>query len=191
MGLGLVLPFARRARESARFIYKASFIVLKNTIKAPGGDRFRQLPGSRGESEFWRQVCYNGRGGRMNTIILGVIAVVVIILAGVLVPLLVELRRTVASLRSTTEQQLNPALEELQATLKNMKGITANVNTITEEVKEFSGAIQQVGRKINIVNAAVDTAASSVTVRTLSLKAGIAAAVSYLIANLSRKGDRS
>jgi hypothetical protein len=46
MGLGLVLPLARRARERARFIYKASFIAFKNTITAPGGNRF---PGTDGQ----------------------------------------------------------------------------------------------------------------------------------------------
>ena len=127
----------------------------------------------------------------MNTIILGVMAGVMILLAAVLVPLVLEMRRMLAALRQTTEKQLNPALEELQAALKSIKRITDNVNIITEDVRQLSGALQHAGRKISAVNAAVDSVASSLTIRTLSLKAGIKTALLFLIANLTRKGERS
>jgi uncharacterized protein YoxC len=127
----------------------------------------------------------------MNTIIFGVMAGVVVLLAAVLVPLVLELRRMVAALRQTTEKQLNPALEELRVTLKSIKSITDNVNVITEDVRQLSGALQHAGQKISAVNAAVDSIASSLTIRTLSLKAGIKTALLFLIANLTRKGERS
>ncbi len=127
----------------------------------------------------------------MNTIILGVMAVIVVLLAVALVPLILELRRMVAALRQTMEKQLNPALEELQATLKSVKGVTDNVNAITEDVLQFSSALQNAGKKISVVNAAIDSIASSVTIRTLSLKAGIRTALSYFIANLMKKGEKS
>lgn len=127
----------------------------------------------------------------MNTIIFGVIAGVMVLLAVVLIPLILEIRRAVSALRHTTENQLNPALEELQATMKSIKGITDNVNAITEDVRQFSVAIQHAGQKISAVNTIVDSITSSLTVRTLSLKAGISTALSYLLANLMRKGERS
>jgi hypothetical protein len=127
----------------------------------------------------------------MNTIILAVIAGVVAILAAVMIPLLLEVRRTVAALRLTTEQKLNPAIVELQEMLKSVRQITNNVTVITEDVKQFSGSIQQVGKKISAVNTIIDAVSSSLTIKTLSMNAGVRAALSYFIANLSRKGDRS
>jgi len=58
-------------------------------------------------------------------------------------------------------------------------------------MKYVSGSIQQVGSKIHAVNALIDAAGSSLTVQTMSLRAGLRAAFSYVIANVKKKGGRT
>ena len=53
----------------------------------------------------------------MNIVLEAVAAVVLIAIAAYLIPLLLELKRTVVSLRKTTEENLKPALEELNLRL--------------------------------------------------------------------------
>jgi uncharacterized protein YoxC len=127
----------------------------------------------------------------MNTIILAVIAVAVALMAAFVIPMLLELKRTLASLRQTMEQNLAPTLDELQVMLKSVHSISDNVNDITVDVKQLSSAVGQVGKKIQTANAVVDAVSSSLTIRTLSLSAGIRAALSYIIANLTGKGERT
>jgi uncharacterized protein YoxC len=127
----------------------------------------------------------------MNTIILAVIAVAVALMAAFVIPMLLELKRTLASLRQTMEQNLAPTLDELQVMLKSVHSISDNVNDITGDVKQLSSAVGQVGKKIQTANAVVDAVSSSLTIRTLSLSAGIRAALSYIIANLTGKGERT
>lgn len=126
----------------------------------------------------------------MNTILLGIIAAIILVMAVYLIPLLLELKKTVISLRNTTEKGLNPALDELQITLKSLRNITDNVGDITEDVKGVTGSITAISSKIHIANRLIDTAGSSASIRAASLKAGITAALTYLLTNLFRKGDR-
>jgi uncharacterized protein YoxC len=65
-----------------------------------------------------------------------------------------------------------------------------NVNDITADVKEVSGSITEVSTRIHAVAGFVDTIGSSASVKALSLKAGITAALTFLVKNLLRKGDR-
>ena len=130
------------------------------------------------------------RGGRMNTILLGIVAALFLVVVVYLIPLLLELKKTVISVRNTTERNLNPALEELQLTLKSLRSISDNVNDITGDVKGVADSITEVSTKIFAVNRALDALGSAASVRVMSLKAGIAAASTYLLTNLMKKGDR-
>jgi hypothetical protein len=71
-----------------------------------------------------------------------------------------------------------------------VRGISDNVNDITADVKEFSGSITEVSARIHAVTGFVDTLGSSASIKALSLKAGITAALTFLVNNLLRKGDR-
>jgi len=130
------------------------------------------------------------KGGRMNTILLGIIAALFLVVVVYLIPLLLELKKTVISLRNTTENNLNPALDELQLTLKSLRSISDNVSDITGDVKGVADSIAQVGAKIFAVNRIIDTLGSTVSVKALSVKAGVTAALTYLFSNLLKKGDR-
>jgi uncharacterized protein YoxC len=126
----------------------------------------------------------------MNNIWLIIIAVSLGAVAAFLIPMLLELKRTLVSLRTTIETSLNPALEELQKNLKTMNSITESVNLVTADVRQFSKAVSDIGNTISAVNALIGGAGSSAAVKVISLKTGIAAAAGYLLTNLLRKGDR-
>jgi len=126
----------------------------------------------------------------MNTILFGIIAALLLVIVVYLIPLLLELKKTAISMRNTTEKNLAPALDELQLTLKTIRSISDNVNDITEDVKGVADSITEVSAKIFAVNRALDALGSAASVRAMSLKAGIAAASTYLLTNLMKKGDR-
>lgn len=126
----------------------------------------------------------------MDTILLGIIAALFLVIAVYLIPLLLELKKTVIAVRNTTEKNLNPALDELQLALKSMKSIYDDVNDITGAVKGVADSITEVSAKIFAVNRALDALGSAASVRAMSLKAGVAAAATYLLTNLMKKGDR-
>lgn len=126
----------------------------------------------------------------MDTILLGIIAALFLVIAVYLIPLLLELKKTVIAVRNTTEKNLNPALDELQLALKSMKSIYDDVNDITGAAKGVADSITEVSAKIFAVNRALDALGSAASVRAMSLKAGVAAAATYLLTNLMKKGDR-
>ena len=126
----------------------------------------------------------------MDTILLGIIAALFLVIVVYLVPLLLELKKTVISVRNTTEKDLAPVLEELQLTLKSLRSISDNVDDITGDVKGVADSIAEVSTKIFAVNRIIDAFSSTVSVKTLSLKAGVTAALTYLFTNLLKKGDK-
>lgn len=124
----------------------------------------------------------------MNTIVWVIIGAAVAGVAAFLIPLLIELRKTIATLRRTTEERLNPALDELQIVLKNVNGITGNVNEVTEDVKRLSKSVGEIGDTVSGINALVGSVGSSAAVRAVSFRAGVKAAAAYLVTHLmSRK----
>lgn len=125
----------------------------------------------------------------MNSFLLVIIAVLLAIITGFLVPLLIEVRRTVASLRKTVEEKVDPVLEELRPTMTNMQHISDNVNEVTSHAKEFSKSIGDIGHTISVVNGLIEGVGSSTAIKVVSLRAGIGAALGYLLKNLLRKGD--
>ncbi len=125
----------------------------------------------------------------MNTIFLAVIAACLLIMVVFLIPVLIELRKTIACFRKTMDEDLKPTLDELQAALKGLRTIADEVEGITSDVRVFSKSIGEVGHMVGSLNGIVEDIGSSMTLRAFSLKAGIGAAMEYLARNLIRKGD--
>jgi len=126
----------------------------------------------------------------MNIILSVIVSVFLIVIAVFLVPLLLELKKTVISLRNITENNLKPALDELQLTLKSARCVSDNVNEITADIKEVADSLTGVSTRIHAVTGIIDALSSSASVKALSLKAGMTAGLTYLLTNLLRKGDR-
>jgi uncharacterized protein YoxC len=107
-----------------------------------------------------------------------------------LVPLLIEAKRTVVSLRRTVEDKLNPALDEMQSSLRSIHNISDNVNDITEDIRRFSGSVSEVGKTIHNISGLAGNIGPSMSIKVLSLRAGIMTAIKFLLTNLMNKGER-
>lgn len=128
----------------------------------------------------------------MNQIWVGLIALAVVVLAGFIISLIIELKKTAYSLReflTTREESIKPTLEELQATLKSIRNISDDIDDVTSDIKIFSGSVRDVGKNINNLNNLIEDVASSATVKASGLKVGIRTALEVLLNNLfSKKG---
>ena len=115
------------------------------------------------------------------------------VIAGILfmIPVLLELRRTVRTLNSVlkiTEESLSPTLTELRKTLENLDRITTDISTVTDNVRVFSGSIRQVGKDVRELSGLVNVLGGGVGTKIAGLRAGVGAGVAYLAKNLLRKG---
>lgn len=107
-----------------------------------------------------------------------------------LIPVLIELRRTVRTMNSVlkiTEESLAPTLRELRATLENLDRITGDISTVTDDVRVFSGSIRQVGKDVRELSGLIGDLGGGLSVKMAGLRAGIGAGVSYFAKNLLRK----
>jgi len=125
-----------------------------------------------------------------SNILVAVLAVA--IAAGILflIPVLLELRRTVRTLNSVlkiTEESLAPTLRELRTTLENLDRITGDISTVTDDVRVFSGSLRQVGKDVKELSGMVGLLGGGIGAKMAGLRAGVGAGVSYLAKNLLRK----
>lgn len=126
----------------------------------------------------------------MDNLLSIILTLSVLAIAIFLVPLLIEAKRTIISLRRTVEDRLNPALDEMQSSLKSIHNISDNVNDITEDIRRFSGSVSEVGQTIQSISGLAGNIGASMTVRALSMRAGIITAINFLLTNLMNKGER-
>jgi uncharacterized protein YoxC len=128
----------------------------------------------------------------MNQAWLWVIAIAVVVTAGYVISLIIELKKTLQSLNSflkTTEESLKPTIEEVQQTLRSTRGITDNLNDVTADIKTLSSSVRDVGFTVKHVSGVVGDIASLATIQASGLKAGVKAGAMYLLHNLfSKKG---
>jgi uncharacterized protein YoxC len=125
----------------------------------------------------------------MDTVLLAIIALCLLVQVFFLVPVLVELRRSLVLLSTYMDDGLKPALEELRAALRSLRAVSDDVGGITSDVREVSRSVVEIGHTVSAINGLLETVGSSVTVRAAGVKAGIRAAIKYLAKNLIRKGD--
>jgi uncharacterized protein YoxC len=83
----------------------------------------------------------------MNQLWIVLITVAVLVTAGFLIALLIELIKLTRSFTlflKTTGETAKTTLEELQEALKSIKGISDDIQDVTDDVKTFSGAVKDV-----------------------------------------------
>jgi uncharacterized protein YoxC len=125
-----------------------------------------------------------------NQIWLTLIGIAIVITAGFVISLIIELKKTVRSLNEflqTTEASIQPTLEELQLTLKSLRNISENLNEVTDDMKTLSGSVRDVGLTIKHVTGVVEDITSSVAVKAAGTKAGIKTGLMVLLNNLFLK----
>ncbi|MEW6675259.1 MAG: DUF948 domain-containing protein [Nitrospirota bacterium] len=130
----------------------------------------------------------------MNQIWIGLIVLAFLVTVGLLIPVLMELRKTARSLRKflkTTEESIKPTLEELQQTLKSIRNVSDDVNDVTGDIKTFSGSVRDVGHNIRHMSNLIEDVTSSTVIKASGLRVGIKTALEVLLNNLfSKKGGR-
>jgi uncharacterized protein YoxC len=119
----------------------------------------------------------------MSQVWIGLIVFALIVIAGALIYLLVEVRKVAHSLK--------PVLEELQQTLKSLRSVSDELNDVTGDIKTFSGAVRDIGQNIRHVSNLIDDVTSSTIIKASGLRVGIRTALEVLLNNLfSKKGGR-
>ena len=123
-----------------------------------------------------------------------ILAVAVAVGIGFLVPVLLELRRSVERLTSIlriTEENLNPTLVELRATLRNVDRITNDLGTVTDDLRGVSGSIRRVGKNAAVLSGLVSVLGLGVGTKVAGWEAGIGTGLTYLARHLFKgKGVR-
>jgi uncharacterized protein YoxC len=127
----------------------------------------------------------------MESILLGLITILLAIITASLILLLLELKRNFALMRKITEEKLYPLLEELRPLITDTRDICDNVNGVTSDVKRLSQAVGDVGKSISVVSGIIENVGSSAAIKAISFRAGIRAALDYLLTNLMRRGGRT
>ncbi|HWR97902.1 MAG TPA: DUF948 domain-containing protein [Candidatus Methanoperedens sp.] len=127
----------------------------------------------------------------VSNVLLGVLAVAVAALTLFLIPVLLELRRTVRSLNAVlkiTEESLAPTMRELRSTLVNLDRITSDINSVTDDVRLFSGSLRQVGKDLHELREVVGLLGGGLGAKLAGLRAGIGTGFKFLAHNLLKKG---
>ncbi len=119
-----------------------------------------------------------------------VIAITVIVLAGFMVPALIEMRKSalaVKALITDVESQLRPTLKELRELSSNLRILTEGIASKTDEVKSFMTAVGDTGRNISKINVAIAEVAG-ICYRSSLWVTGLKAAGRYVINRIIKKG---
>jgi uncharacterized protein YoxC len=119
-----------------------------------------------------------------------VIAITFIVLAGFMIPTLIEIRKCAAALRTyitDVESQLQPVLKELRELSSNLRIVTDGIASRTDEVKSFMTAIGDTGRNISRINVAIGNVAD-IFFRSSLWITGLKAAGRYVINRIAKKG---
>jgi len=122
----------------------------------------------------------------MNQLWIVLITVAVLVTAGFLIAVLIELRKVARSFTEflkMTGESTKTTLEELQQTLKSLRSVSDDIHDVTDDVKTFSGAVKDVGQNIQQINNIFEKVTSSALVEASSLKVGIQTAFAVLSSN--------
>ena len=120
-----------------------------------------------------------------------IIAVVVIISAGFLIPVLMEFRRTMKRLNEfldVTGKELPPAINELKQTLENLKNIAGDVQSVTGGVRELTDVLTDTADNLRSVSSVISRVGTETNAVIAGLKTGVKTAVGVFLKNLLRKG---
>ena len=120
-------------------------------------------------------------------------AIALILLVAFIIPVLIEIRKTVVTTRetlATIETDLRPVLKELRETLADVKAITGEVTERADNIKEFMEAVGDTGRGLRTINSVIGTVAGVVSRSTLWLT-GAKVAGSFIMDRITkRRGER-
>lgn len=117
------------------------------------------------------------------------VAIAMIVLVAILVPLIMELRRTATAVRGFVERMeadLKPTIAELNRTLADVQVLTEGAAEKVEDIKCFMSAVGETGRGLRTISTVVGGAAGALTKSSLWLT-GAKVAGSFMMDKLMKK----
>ncbi len=116
------------------------------------------------------------------------------VLVGYLVPMLIQLRKTIAE----SEQLLAQMSSELPSLVREMRAMTENVNTLVDQTRGgvdhaavFLHAVGEIGDTVQQVHETVRGKSGSLLVNVASMVAGFRAASAVVKGRMSKEGGNS
>lgn len=123
-----------------------------------------------------------------------VVATAFAVLVGYLVPMLIQLRKTIAE----SEQLLAQMSSELPSLVREMRAMTENVNTLVNQTRDgvdhaavFLHAVGEIGDTVQQVHETVRGKSGSLLVNVASMVAGFRAASAVVKGRMSKEGGNS
>ncbi len=120
-----------------------------------------------------------------------VITLIILVSAGFLISLLIELRKTVRKHNdfiSTIEKDVPPVIDELKQTLENLKNVTDDIQSVTGGIRELSGALTDTADNVRQVSRLITTIGTETNATIAGIKTGIRTAFGVFIKNFFHKG---
>lgn len=127
----------------------------------------------------------------MADIFLIIVAVVLLVIAGLFIPVILEFRRTMLRFNrfiNNTDESLSPALNELQKTLENVNSLAGDIKYVTAATKGVSESLQDTAANIKAISMTISGLRAETNATVAGLKAGLKAAFGVFIKNIIQKG---
>lgn len=121
-----------------------------------------------------------------------VIAAVVVILLGFLIPVILQLRKTAKSVENflkATQESLTPLLSELKESAERLNKISENIEGAVSNVRHLANAVGEIGTMVDEVNDFVKQTGSSFSIKTASIGAGVKAVLGVLAKGIIKKAS--
>ncbi len=122
-----------------------------------------------------------------------VIAAVVVILLGFLIPVILQLRKTAKSAENflkVTQESLTPLLSELKESAERLNKISEDIEGSVSNVRHLANAVGEIGTMVDEVNNFVKQTGLSFSIKTASVGAGIKAVLSVLAKGIIKPGGK-
>ncbi len=122
-----------------------------------------------------------------------VIAAVVVILLGFLIPVILQLRKTAKSAENflkVTQESLAPLLSELKESAERLNKISEDIEDSVSNVRHLANAVGEIGAMVDEVNNFVKQTGLSFSIKTASIGAGVKAVLSVLAKGILKKSDK-
>ena len=139
----------------------------------------------------------------MNLITLAVviIAVAVVVQVAVLVPAVLQLKKTLAasesfirdldwSLKPLIDEEIRPTVRSLNSTIQELEGVARGAREGVEKVDDVLEAFREVGGTVRSINSILDTSLRSPVLKVASCLTGIRVGVETLVHTLKHREQK-
>jgi len=119
-----------------------------------------------------------------------VIAIIFVVLAFFLIPVLLEIKKTAATVRTyitDVDSELKPILREMRELTTDLRALADSIASRSDDVRTFMTAVGETGRNVSRINSVIGDVAD-VFCRSSLWMTGLKAAGRYVIHRIAKKG---